>query len=242
MYNTSEGEHVHNDRKVSDVDRLLWGSSNSVLYSNPLRRKHISINNSSGFNRSFYHTLVGYSIRSLALNYSISTSPLFPYRTHNGRFNKHHRLMSPTTCPLSNSSENKSKAQPFETGISNDSRPKPSPQVSSAQVTDKNIISKVRDAIIAAGKAAWNYVTQCVAEPKISHHISSLSPDRLDPTVYKSCMSNKQPTFRIPDEDAHTGTLNKEQRLVVESVLSGYSTFFTGPAGSGDADFLFSMF
>ena len=51
-----------------------------------------------------------------------------------------------------------------------------------------------------------------------------------------SCMCTKPPSIRIPDEEAHT--LNTEQRLVVESVLSGYNTFFTGPAGSGKSHIL----
>jgi len=59
------------------------------------------------------------------------------------------------------------------------------------------------------------------------------------PTIfqsYQSCMSIKLPSFRIPDDEAKS--LSQEQRLVVECVLSGYSIFVTGPAGSGKSHIL----
>jgi len=65
----------------------------------------------------------------------------------------------------------------------------------------------------------------------------TVSPDtsskHLDAKLYRPSMRNEAPTVSIDD-----GTLNAEQRLVVESVLSGYSTFFTGPAGSGKSHIL----
>lgn len=47
---------------------------------------------------------------------------------------------------------------------------------------------------------------------------------------------NRKPTVVLPDE--YSSTLGDEQRVVVESVLSGFSTFFTGPAGSGKSHVL----
>jgi len=55
----------------------------------------------------------------------------------------------------------------------------------------------------------------------------------LDINLYRPSMRNEAPTVSIDD-----GTLNGMQRLVVESVLSGYSTFFSGPAGSGKSHVL----
>eukprot|EP00569_Conticribra_weissflogii_P020583 CAMPEP_0171426446 /NCGR_PEP_ID=MMETSP0881-20121228/3966_1 /TAXON_ID=67004 /ORGANISM="Thalassiosira weissflogii, Strain CCMP1336" /LENGTH=741 /DNA_ID=CAMNT_0011945929 /DNA_START=57 /DNA_END=2282 /DNA_ORIENTATION=+ len=46
-------------------------------------------------------------------------------------------------------------------------------------------------------------------------------------------------TEKLPEE--LNSSLNEEQRLVVESVLSGHSTFFTGPAGSGKSHILKSI-
>ncbi|KAL7470917.1 hypothetical protein ACHAXS_013111 [Conticribra weissflogii] len=46
-------------------------------------------------------------------------------------------------------------------------------------------------------------------------------------------------TEKLPNE--LKSCLNKEQLLVVESVLSGHSTFFTGPAGSGKSHVLKSI-
>ena len=75
-----------------------------------------------------------------------------------------------------------------------------------------------------------------------NHHSSSSSNNNnnnnnmLQHNMYKSCMMNKPPTIRIPDEEATS--LNPQQRLVIESVLSGYNTFFTGPAGSGKSHIL----
>eukprot|EP00586_Coscinodiscus_wailesii_P019392 CAMPEP_0172500930 /NCGR_PEP_ID=MMETSP1066-20121228/144210_1 /TAXON_ID=671091 /ORGANISM="Coscinodiscus wailesii, Strain CCMP2513" /LENGTH=651 /DNA_ID=CAMNT_0013275431 /DNA_START=541 /DNA_END=2496 /DNA_ORIENTATION=+ len=54
---------------------------------------------------------------------------------------------------------------------------------------------------------------------------------------YKSSMRNPKPTVSIPKDFP----LNLEQRHVVESVLSGHSTFFTGPAGSGKSHVLSSI-
>lgn len=47
-----------------------------------------------------------------------------------------------------------------------------------------------------------------------------------------ACKNNPEPTVTIPD-DINGATLNNLQARVVASVLSGYSTFFSGPAGSG---------
>ena len=62
---------------------------------------------------------------------------------------------------------------------------------------------------------------------------------QIDPSIFKSSMKNPKPTVSMSLEDG-CETLNEEQRLVIESVLSGYSTFFTGPAGSGKSHALSS--
>mmetsp|Transcript_7455 Transcript_7455/g.16312 ORF Transcript_7455/g.16312 Transcript_7455/m.16312 type:complete len:731 (-) Transcript_7455:92-2284(-) len=49
-------------------------------------------------------------------------------------------------------------------------------------------------------------------------------------------MQNPEPTVQIAEADA--SGLSPEQKDVVEAVLSGYSTFFTGPAGSGKSHVL----
>jgi hypothetical protein len=49
---------------------------------------------------------------------------------------------------------------------------------------------------------------------------------------------NIAPTITVTLPTELRSTLNKEQCQVVESVLSGYSTFFTGPAGSGKSHIL----
>ena len=49
---------------------------------------------------------------------------------------------------------------------------------------------------------------------------------------------NVAPTITVTLPNDLRSTLNSEQCQVVESVLSGYSTFFTGPAGSGKSHIL----
>ena len=49
---------------------------------------------------------------------------------------------------------------------------------------------------------------------------------------------NVAPTITVTLPNELRSTLNSEQCQVVESVLSGYSTFFTGPAGSGKSHIL----
>ena len=61
----------------------------------------------------------------------------------------------------------------------------------------------------------------------------------LDPHVFPSTLSNPEPTVRLSEDDAPG--LSPEQRVAVESILSGYSTFFTGPAGSGKSHVLNSL-
>uniref|UniRef100_A0A7S2PDZ7 ATP-dependent DNA helicase n=1 Tax=Leptocylindrus danicus TaxID=163516 RepID=A0A7S2PDZ7_9STRA len=55
-----------------------------------------------------------------------------------------------------------------------------------------------------------------------------------------ACKNNPEPTVTIPDE-INGATLNELQKRVVASVLSGYSTFFSGPAGSGKSFILDSI-
>ena len=62
------------------------------------------------------------------------------------------------------------------------------------------------------------------------HSSTNLSNAFLCPETYQSCLKDLQPILQIP----HDPCLNKEQKRIVESVLSGYSIFFTGPAGSGN--------
>lgn len=59
---------------------------------------------------------------------------------------------------------------------------------------------------------------------------------RIDATKLIQSMQNPKPTVQIAETDAKG--LSIEQRDVVEAVLSGYSTFFTGPAGSGKSHVL----
>jgi len=47
---------------------------------------------------------------------------------------------------------------------------------------------------------------------------------------------NPKPSFTLSREDC--SSLSLEQKCVVESVLSGHSTFFSGPAGSGKSHVL----
>mmetsp|Transcript_20595 Transcript_20595/g.30252 ORF Transcript_20595/g.30252 Transcript_20595/m.30252 type:complete len:400 (+) Transcript_20595:101-1300(+) len=76
------------------------------------------------------------------------------------------------------------------------------------------------------------------------HHYPTFSPKTaaqgsnvIDSVSFGPSMQNPKPTVTAPDD----GSLNTEQRLVVESVLSGYSTFFTGPAGTGKSHVLASI-
>ena len=90
----------------------------------------------------------------------------------------------------------------------------------------------------------------CSAPPKLhkftSHTVQSASLSKaLDKNVLNGKLNlhvtkpNPKPKVKIPD--AFKSSLNKEQRAVIESVLSGYSTFFTGPAGSGKSHVLSSI-
>lgn len=59
---------------------------------------------------------------------------------------------------------------------------------------------------------------------------------RLNVAKLTQSMKNPEPSVQIAEADA--SGLSPEQKDVVEAVLSGYSTFFTGPAGSGKSHVL----
>lgn len=69
---------------------------------------------------------------------------------------------------------------------------------------------------------------------------SGVADDRLSPQLVQSCKDMRTnipaPTVALPDDCQKV--LSEEQQQVVMSVLSGYSTFFTGPAGSGKSHVL----
>lgn len=66
--------------------------------------------------------------------------------------------------------------------------------------------------------------------------------DSSNPTTFQNAnflkSLNVAPTITVTLPNELRSTLNNEQCQVVESVLSGYSTFFTGPAGSGKSHIL----
>jgi ATP-dependent DNA helicase PIF1 len=75
---------------------------------------------------------------------------------------------------------------------------------------------------------------------------SSYSPEAmLSSTLISALTQHMTVSETLPlrvtlPHDEH-GTLNDEQRLVIESILSGYNVFFTGPAGSGKSHILSTL-
>ena len=70
---------------------------------------------------------------------------------------------------------------------------------------------------------------------------SSLSPSLIAALKQHVQTSKALPiTKKLPPEETHS-SLNAEQRLVIESILSGYNVFFTGPAGSGKSHILATL-
>ena len=61
----------------------------------------------------------------------------------------------------------------------------------------------------------------------------------LPPALLASLQSNANPpATTVTLSPHHANTLNVQQRTIIESVLSGHSVFFTGPAGSGKSHIL----
>ena len=91
----------------------------------------------------------------------------------------------------------------------------------------------IGDASLNLQKSITNKIQPTVPSKTLNKNINN-GVLKLPPTK-----PNPKPKVKIPD--AYKSSLNQEQRAVIESVLSGYSTFFTGPAGSGKSHVLSSI-